>query len=80
MMEFSGKELGLGVVNPRTERVETAKEIRQDIERALEHYPKDQLFINPDCGFATFSNRPVNSDEIALSKMQAMREAVEPLR
>ena len=80
IMEFSGKELGLGVVNPRTERVETAEEIRQDIERALEHYPKDQLFINPDCGFATFSNRPVNSDEIALSKVRAMREAVEPLR
>ena len=80
IMEFSGKELGLGVVNPRTVQVETPEEIRQGIERALEHYPKDQLFINPDCGFATFSNRPVNSDEIALSKVRAMREAVEPLR
>ena len=80
LMEFSGKELGLGVVNPRTERVETAEEIRQNIEQALEYYPKDRLFINPDCGFATFSNRPVNSEEIALNKMRAMREAVEPLR
>ena len=80
LMEFSGKELGLGVVNPRTERVETAEEIRRNIEQALEYYPKDRLFINPDCGFATFSNRPVNSEEIALNKMRAMREAVEPLR
>ena len=80
LMEFSRKELGLGVVNPRTERVETVEEIRQNIARALERYPQDQLFINPDCGFATFSNRPVNSDEIALNKVRAMREAVEPFR
>ena len=80
LMEFSRKELGLGVVNPRTERVETVEEIRQSIARALERYPQDQLFINPDCGFATFSNRPVNSDEIALNKVRAMREAVEPFR
>ena len=51
LMEFDRKELGLGVVNPRTERVETVEEIRQNIARALERYPKDQLFINPDCGF-----------------------------
>ena len=80
LMEFSRKELGLGVVNPRTERVEPVEEIRQNIARALERYPQDQLFINPDCGFATFSNRPVNSDEIALNKVRAMREAVEPFR
>lgn len=80
LMKFEGKELGLGVVNPRTERIETPEEIRSSIERALERYDEDQLFINPDCGFATFSNRPVNSDEIALGKLKAMREAVEPLR
>ena len=80
LMEFTRKELGLGVVNPRTERVETVEEIRQSITRALDRYPQDQLFINPDCGFATFSNRPVNSDEIALNKVRAMREAVEPFR
>ena len=80
LMEFSRKELGLGVVNPRTERVETVEEIRQSITRAHERYHQDQHFINPDCGFATFSNRPVNSDEIALNKVRAMREAVEPFR
>jgi len=80
LVDLGDKELGLGVVNPRTERVETAAEIRQNIERALERYGRDQLFINPDCGFATFSNRPVNSDEIALNKVKAMRAAVEPLR
>lgn len=80
LMEFGGKELGLGVVNPRTERVEGVAEIRQSIDRALERYPRENLFLNPDCGFATFSNRPVNSDNVALGKLQAMREAVESLR
>jgi 5-methyltetrahydropteroyltriglutamate--homocysteine methyltransferase len=74
------KELGLGVVNPRTESVESVDEIRRSIERALERYPQDKVFINPDCGFATFSNRPVNSDEVAVGKLKAMREAVNAFR
>ena len=80
LIVFPGKELGLGVVNPRTVDVEPADQVRESIRRALDRYPTDQLFINPDCGFATFSNRPVNSEEIALAKVRAMREAVEPLR
>lgn len=80
LLNFGDKELGLGVVTPRTERVETPDKIREGIERALQYYPKERLFINPDCGFATFSNRPVNSDEIALNKLKSMRQAVEPLR
>ncbi len=80
LLTFPDKELGLGVVNPRTEVVESVDSIRDDIQRALERYPKESLFINPDCGFATFSNRPVNSDDVAMRKLAAMREAVEPLR
>ncbi len=80
LLDFDGKELGLGVVNPRTERVEKAKEIREWVERALERYPRERLFLNPDCGFATFSNRPVNNDEIALNKLKAMCAAAEELR
>lgn len=77
---FDHKELGLGVVNPRTEIIETPAAIRASIDRALTLYPKERLFLNPDCGFATFSNRPVNNDAIALGKLKAIREAVEPLR
>ena len=80
LLDFPDKELGLGVVNPRTIEVESVDDIRQSIARAIDRYGKDRVFINPDCGFATFSNRPVNSDEIALNKVRAMREAVEPLR
>jgi 5-methyltetrahydropteroyltriglutamate--homocysteine methyltransferase len=73
-------ELGLGVVNPRSERVETADEVRRAIERALRLYRPEQLFVNPDCGFATFANRPVNSADIAVRKLAAIVEAVQAFR
>src|SRR5439155_8237255 len=72
LLKFDGKELGLGVVNPRTSRVEPADEIRGSIERALEQYPAEQLFLNPDCGFGTFSNRPVNGLDIAARKIKGI--------
>jgi len=80
LIHFPGKELGLGVVNPRTETIESQAGIREQIERALEIYPADKLFINPDCGFATFSNRPVNNAQIAGKKLQAIAAAVRDLR
>jgi len=80
LMSFAAPELGLGVVNPRTERIETRGEICEAIDRALELYPAEKLFVNPDCGFATFSNRPVNAEEVAVKKIRAMREAVDSYR
>ncbi len=79
IMRFEGKELGLGVVNPRTERVESPEEIRRTIEQALSIYPPERLFLNPDCGFGTFSNRPVNRADIAFKKLKAIVDAVRPL-
>ena len=79
-MELSAPELGLGVVNPRTEVVETVDDIKRSIERALKVYRPERLFVNPDCGFATFSNRPVNSSEIAASKMKNIAQAVAAFR
>lgn len=80
VMELSAPELGLGVVNPRTEVVETVDDIKRSIERALKVYRPERLFVNPDCGFATFSNRPVNSSEIAASKMKNIAQAVAAFR
>jgi 5-methyltetrahydropteroyltriglutamate--homocysteine methyltransferase len=80
ILSFAAPELGLGVVNPRTEQIESVDDIKRSIERALKVYPADRLFVNPDCGFATFSNRPVNSGSIALQKMKAVSEAVRAFR
>jgi 5-methyltetrahydropteroyltriglutamate--homocysteine methyltransferase len=80
LLEFDGKELGLGVVNPRIPTVESEATLRASIERAMELYPADRLFLNPDCGFATFSNRPVNDPGIAVAKMKAIVAAARSLR
>jgi 5-methyltetrahydropteroyltriglutamate--homocysteine methyltransferase len=80
LLKFQGKELGLGVVNPRTEKVESPGEITQSIEQAMKLYPRDKLFLNPDCGFGTFSNRPVNKSDVAYQKLKAIVSAARTLR
>jgi 5-methyltetrahydropteroyltriglutamate--homocysteine methyltransferase len=80
LLELSAPELGLGVVNPRTEVIETVDDIKRSIDRALKVYRPERLFVNPDCGFATFSNRPVNSSAIAMSKMTNIAHAVAAFR
>jgi 5-methyltetrahydropteroyltriglutamate--homocysteine methyltransferase len=80
VIAFPGKELGLGVVNPRTDAVESTAEIRAAVDRALDLYPADRLFLNPDCGFGTFSNRPMNSEAVARAKVAAIAAAARDLR
>jgi 5-methyltetrahydropteroyltriglutamate--homocysteine methyltransferase len=80
LVPFADKEIGLGVVNPRTDAVETAAEIREAVERALTLYPAERVFLNPDCGFGTFANRPMNTSEIASAKVAAMAAAARDLR
>ena len=80
VMSFGDKELGLGVVNPRTNAIETVGEIVDMAERALEFVPADRLFLNPDCGFGTFSNRPINESGVASRKLEAIVQAAALLR
>jgi 5-methyltetrahydropteroyltriglutamate--homocysteine methyltransferase len=80
VIAFPGKELGLGVVNPRTGDIEAAASIRSAVEEALRVYPASSVFLNPDCGFGTFSNRPMNSEAVAAAKLSAMVAAARDLR
>ncbi len=80
LVAFDDKEVGLGVVNPRTEQVETPAQIRAAVEKALDLYPAERVFLNPDCGFGTFANRPMNTREIAAAKIAAMAAAARDLR
>jgi 5-methyltetrahydropteroyltriglutamate--homocysteine methyltransferase len=79
LLRFDGKELGLGVVNPRTNAVERPADIRVVVEQTTRLYPAERLFLSPDCGFGTFATRPMNSGEIALAKVRAMPEAARAL-
>jgi 5-methyltetrahydropteroyltriglutamate--homocysteine methyltransferase len=80
LMRFDDKELGLGVVNPRIDAIESPTLIRQRVEQALRLYPAERIFLNPDCGFGTFSRRPVATADIATRKLAAMVEAARLLR
>ena len=70
----------MGVVNPRSDAVESVVAIRAVVEEALGFLTPSQIFLNPDCGFGTFSNRPMNTWEIATAKVGAMVAAARELR
>ena len=74
------REIGLGVVNPRTETPESVGEIIARVDEALVHFPPEKIFLNPDCGFGCFANRCVNDPETAAAKTRRMVEAAAVLR
>ena len=80
LVHFEGKELGLGVVNPRTGTVESADEIEHATRAAIALYGPERVFLNPDCGFGTFAARPVNTSQVASAKLAAAVEAARRLR
>ena len=74
------KEIGLGVVNPRTEDIESAAFIQSKVRELLKYRDPRTVFLNPDCGFGTFADRPVNSAAIAAKKLRAIADAAAELR
>ncbi len=80
LVVVQGKELGLGVVNPRTPEVEAVGTIVARVEEALRYLPAERIFLNPDCGFGTFASRPMNTPEIAERKLAAIAGAAARLR
>ena len=74
------KEIGLGVVNPRTDDVEPAEQIVARVKELLQYFDPDKIFLNPDCGFGTFAERNVNTHDMAAKKMQVITEAAKILR
>ncbi len=47
------KEIGPGVYDIHSPRIPSVDEIKSQIEKLLEVLPKEQLWINPDCGLKT---------------------------
>lgn len=74
------KEIGLGVVDPRTTEVESVDFVLAKVHALLKHRSPEQIYLNPDCGFGTFADRPVNTTEIAVQKLQTIHKAAEILR
>ena len=72
--------LGLGVMNPRTDEIEPLEDILNHVEEVMQYIPKERIWLNPDCGFATFANRPVSTMEIIDRKLARLNEAKIVLR
>ena len=60
--------------------VESVDDIVATCEEVRAFLPDEKILLNPDCGFGTFAQRPMNSDEIAFEKLKVMVEAAKKLR
>src|SRR5437879_1171338 len=74
------KDLGLGVVNPRSSEIEQPEVIEKSVREALKIFDPSKIFLNPDCGFGTFAERPMNDARVAFAKLQSISEAAKMLR
>ena len=76
----SDKELGLGVVNPRSSDIEPPELIVKRVREAAKYFAPEKIYLNPDCGFGTFAERPVNDAETAFAKLKSISMAAKRLR
>ena len=74
------KRIGVGVVNQKHPRIESVDEIVEKAERGIALFGAQRMLLNPDCGFATFSDNPVASAQIAEGKLRAIAQASIQLR
>jgi 5-methyltetrahydropteroyltriglutamate--homocysteine methyltransferase len=72
--------IGFGAVNPRTSELEPPDEIVARVKRLAELTAPERIFLNPDCGFGTFADRPVGTPEMAFKKLCALSQAAAILR
>ncbi|WP_338600958.1 methionine synthase [Sulfolobus tengchongensis] len=68
------KELGAGVIDVHNRRVETPEEVASDINKILEYFPPEKVWINPDCGLKLLSRK------IAYQKLVSMVEGTKIVR
>ncbi len=68
------KEIGLGVVDVHSHRLETVEEVKQNIRKALKVFKPEQIFVDPDCGLKT---RTVDE---SVDKLRVIVEATREVR
>jgi 5-methyltetrahydropteroyltriglutamate--homocysteine methyltransferase len=69
------RRIGVGIVNPKNPRVESADEIEARARKAIDLFGRDRVLFHPDCGFATFADNPVASAALAEAKLRAVVDA-----
>jgi len=68
------KEIGYGVLDVHSHRIETRDEVKQGILRGLELLKPEQMYVDPDCGLKT------RTVEEAMEKLAVMVAAVREVR
>jgi len=68
------KDIGLGVVDAHSHRIETVDEVLSGIRKAMDVIPPSQIWISPDCGLKT------RTTEETVEKLRVMVEATKRAR
>ena len=68
------KEIGYGVLDVHSHTVETVDQVKERLRRALEVFPVEKIYVNPDCGLKT------RTEAEAKDKLKAMVEATRAIR
>lgn len=71
---FGGKDIGLGVIDVHTDRIETVDEILLGVKKILPFFRPEQIWLTPDCGLKE------RSDAVAKKKLRIMTSAAEVCR
>jgi 5-methyltetrahydropteroyltriglutamate--homocysteine methyltransferase len=68
------KEIGLGIVDVHTHRVESVSEAAANLKKALRVFSPEQIYVDPDCGLKT------RTPQEAIEKLRVVVEAAREVR
>jgi 5-methyltetrahydropteroyltriglutamate--homocysteine methyltransferase len=68
------KDISFGVVDSHSHVIETREQVRERLKKALEVIPKEQIWVDPDCGLKT------RSVEEAIAKLRVVVEVASEMR
>jgi 5-methyltetrahydropteroyltriglutamate--homocysteine methyltransferase len=73
-------QVGFGAVNPRTTALESSDEVVARVSELAKLIAPERIYLNPDCGFGTFADRPVGTTDVAFKKLGVLSQAAALLR
>jgi 5-methyltetrahydropteroyltriglutamate--homocysteine methyltransferase len=73
-------QIGVGVVDQKSSRIESPEELVARAERAVHLFGAERVLLNPDCGFATFADNPITSAQTAKAKLTSLANAAHARR